>query len=69
MVSHIDANVPVNAIVRLPDPLNGYSQGQETFLASCADNQTHSYNIDCSNHHPSLSTLMSKRLSRSKMKW
>ena len=27
------ANLPVNAIVRLPHPRSGDSQGQETFLA------------------------------------
>ena len=45
------------------------SQGQETFLAPSADKQTRNYDIECSNHHPSLSALRSKGLSRSKMKW
>ena len=44
-------------------------QGQETFLAPSADNHTRNYHTECSNHHPSLSTLRSKGLSRSKMKW
>ena len=60
---------PENAIVRLPYPRSGYSQGQETFLAPSADKQTRNYDIECSNHHPSLSTLRPKGLSRSKMKW
>ena len=45
------------------------SQSQETFLAPSADKQTRNYGTECSNHHPSLSTLRSKGLSRSKMKW
>ena len=62
-------NLPVNAIVRLPHPRNGDSQGQETFLAPSGDKQTRNYDTECSNHHPSLSTLRRKGLSRSKMKW
>ena len=62
-------NLPVDVIVRLPHPRSGDSQGQETFLAPSADKQTRNYDIECSNHHPSLSTLRPKRLSRSKMKW
>ena len=62
-------NLPVNVIVRLPHPRSGDSQGQETFLAPSADKQTCNYDIECSNHHPSLSTLRPKGLSRSKMKW
>ena len=54
---------------RLPHPQGGDSQGQETFLASSADKQTRNYDIECSNHHPSLSTLRPKGLSHSKMKW
>ena len=45
------------------------SQGQETSLGPSADKQTCNYDTECSNHYPSLSTLMSKRLNRSKMKW
>ena len=45
------------------------SQGQETFLAPSADKQTRNYDTECSNHHPSLSTLRPKGLSRSMMKW
>ena len=66
--SAIYTNLPVNVIVRLPHPRSGDSQGQETFLAPSADNQTRNYDIECSNHHPSLSTLKPKGLSRSKMK-
>ena len=55
-------------IVQLPDPRSGDSQGQETFLTPSADNQTRNFETECSNH-PSVSTLRSKGLSRSKMKW
>ena len=68
-ILHTYTNLPVNAIVRLPHPRSGDSQGQETFLAPSADKQTQNYDTECSNHHPSLSTLMSKGLSCSKMKW
>ena len=47
----------------------GDNQGQETFLAPSVDNQTRNYDRECSNHNISLSTLNSKGLSRSKMKW
>ena len=66
---YIHTNLPVNAIVRLPHPRSGDSQGQETFLAPSADKQTHNYDTECSNHHPSLSTLRPKGLSRSMTKW
>ena len=33
----------MNAIVRLPHPRSGDSQGEETFLAPSADNQAHNY--------------------------
>ena len=62
-------NVPVNAIVRLPHHWEGDSQGQKTFLAPFVDKQIRNYDTECSNHHPSLSTLNSKGLSSSKMKW
>ena len=66
----IYANLPVNAIVRrLPHPRGRESQGQEMFLALSADKQTYNYDIECSNHHPSLLTLRLKGLSLSKMKW
>ena len=62
-------NLPVDVIVRLPHPCSGDSQGQETFLVPSADKQTRNYDIECSNHHPFLSTLRPKGLSHSKMKW
>ena len=65
----IHRNVPVDFIVRLPHPQSGDSQGQEMFLAPSAEKQTRNYDIECSNHHPSQSTLRPKGLSRSKMKW
>ena len=42
MVSHIDTNLLVHAIIRLPHPCSGHSQGQETFLAPYLYNQTRS---------------------------
>ena len=66
---YIYINLPANAIVRLPYPRSGDSQGQETVLAPSADKQTCSYDRECSNHHPSLSTLRSKGLGRSKINW
>ena len=65
---YIYKNLPLDVIVRLPHRRNGDSQGQETVLAPPADKQTRNYDTDCSNHHPSLSTLRPKGLSRSKMK-
>ena len=68
---YIYTNLPLllNAIARLPHPQSGDSQGQEVCLAPSAGKQTRSYDIEYSNHHPSLSTLRSKGLSHSKMKW
>ena len=66
---YIYTTLPVKTIVRLPHPQSGDSQGQETLLAPSADKQTCNYDIECSNHHLSLSTLRSKGLSCSKMKW
>ena len=40
---HTHTNLLVNAIVRLPHPQSGDSQGQETFLAPSADKQTGNY--------------------------
>ena len=68
-MSYIHTHLPVNAIVTLPHPRSGDRQGRETFLAPSADNQTRSYETEYSKHHPSLSTLRSKGLSHSKMKW
>ena len=39
----IYTNLPVNAIIRLPHPRSGDTQGQETFLALSADKQTRNY--------------------------
>ena len=58
------SNLPVSDI---DYPILGV-EIQETFLAPPADKQTHNYDTDCSNHHPSLSTLRSKGLSCCKMK-
>ena len=38
MVRYIYTNLPVNAIVGLPHPRRGDSQGQEAFLAPSAKN-------------------------------
>ena len=65
----IYTNLPIDVIVRLPHPRSGDSQGLETFLAPSPDKQTRDHRTECSNHHPSLSTLTSKRLNHSKMKW
>ena len=64
----IYTNLPMDVIVRLPHPWSSDSQNQETFLAPSGDKLTRNYDIECSTHHPSLSTLRPKRLSRSKMK-
>ena len=40
---HTHTNLPVNAIVRLPHPHSGDSQGQEKFLAPSADKQIRNY--------------------------
>ena len=66
---YIYANLPVNVIARLPHFRSGDSQGQKAFLASSADKQTRNYDIECSNHNPSLSTLRPEGLNHSKMKW
>ena len=65
----ICTNLPVDVIVGLPHPWRGDNQGQERFLARLADKKTRNYDIECSNHYPSLSTLRPKGLSRSKKKW
>ena len=38
-----------------------YSQGQETFLTSFDNDQIRSYDTECSNHRPPLSTLTYER--------
>ena len=65
----IYTNLPVNAVVRLPHPRSRDSLNEETNLAPSADNQTCNYDAKCSNYHPSQSTLRSKRLRCSKLKW
>ena len=54
---YIHTNLPVNAIVRLLHLRSEDSQGQETFLAPSADKKTRNHDIECSNHHKSLSIL------------
>ena len=66
---YMHANLPVNAIIRLPHPWSGDSKGQETFLAPSADKPTRNYDTECSIHQPSLSTQRSKGLSYIKMKY
>ena len=65
----IYTNLQVSAIVRLPNRWSRYSRSQQTISALSADKKTRKYDRECSNHHPSLSTLRSKGLSRGKMKW
>ena len=65
----IHTNLPVNATIKLTHPRSWDSQNRETFLAPFADKQTSNHDIECSNHHSSLSTLRSNGLSHSKMKW
>ena len=64
----INSNLPVDVIVRLPHPPSGDSQNQKRFWPSSAEKPTRNYDIECSNHHPSLSTLSPKGLSHSKVK-
>ena len=46
MVSYIHTNLPVNPRVKLLHPRSGKNQHKEAFLATCADNQTRSYDIE-----------------------
>ena len=62
-------NLQMDVIVRLNHRRIWDIQGQEMFSAPSADKKTRNYDIVCSNHHPSLSTLCEKGLSRSKIKW
>ena len=64
----IYTNSTGNAIVRQPHPRGGDSQGQKMFLAPSGDKQTRNYDTR-ELKPPSLSTLRSKGLSHSKMKW
>ena len=66
---HKFTSLPVNAIVRLPHPRSGDSQGQATFLALSAAKKTRDCDAECKYHRCSLSTLMLKGLSGSKIKW
>ena len=61
-------NWPLDVIVRLPNPRSGDIQNKETFLAPSAEKPTRNYDIEGSNHHPSLSNLRPKGLSHSKTK-
>ena len=54
---YIYTNLPVNAIVKLPHPRSGDSQGQERFLAPSADKQTRNYDTECSNHQTNIYIL------------
>ena len=65
----ISRNLPVDLMVRLPHPRSGDSHAQQTFLTSSAEKKTRNYDIECSDHHPSLSTLRTNGLSSRKMKW
>ena len=65
----IYTNLPMDVIVRLNHRWSGDIQGHEMFSAPSADKETRNYDIECSNHHPCLSTLRPNGLSRSKMKW
>ena len=63
MYMYIYTNLPVNAIVKIPQARlsrSGDSQGKETFLAPSADRETRNHDIECSNHRHSLSTLKVK---------
>ena len=59
----------MDVIVGLNHRWSGDIQGHEMFSAPSADKETRNYDIECSNHHPCLSTLRPNGLSRSKMKW
>ena len=43
---YIYTNLPLNAIVRLPHPWSGDSQGQETILAPSTDKQTRNHDTE-----------------------
>ena len=43
----IHKDIPVDVIVRLPNPRGGYSQNKETFLAPSADKKTRNYDVEC----------------------
>ena len=58
----IYTNLQVDVTVRVPHLGSGDNQCQKTFLEPYADKQTRNYDIECSNNHPSLSTLRQKEL-------
>ena len=64
----IYTNLSVNAIVRLPLPWSGYSQGQETSLAPSPDKETHKFHTRVPKPL-CVWTLRSKGLNCRKMKW
>ena len=64
---YIYIHLSVNTIVTTHHR-TGDVQGQKTFLAPFADNQTRNYNKECLTRHPSQSTLRPTGLSNSKMK-
>ena len=59
----------MNVRVTQPYPQSRDSQGKDTVLASSAGKKTCNYDTECSNRHPSLSTLKPKGQGLSKMKW
>ena len=63
----IYTNLPLDGIVTLSDLRRGDSLRRESFLASSAEKQIYNYHMECSMHHPSLSTLSLKGLSLSKV--
>ena len=65
----IYTTLPVDVILAVPHPRSRDSQGKETFLAPSPDKWICNYDTQCSIHHPTLSPLRPKGLSRSKMKW
>ena len=64
----IYTDLPISDIVTLTHSWSGDNQGQVTVLAPSADKETCNYDTECSNHHPSISTLTSTGLSHSKIK-
>ena len=68
----IYTNLPVKIKDRVPHSWNAWSIDsliQEIFLAYFADKQIRNYDTHCLRHHRSISTLTSKGLRHSKIKW
>ena len=67
----MQSNLPFNTIVGLPHPRSRDNRHQEMFLEPLDDNQTLNYESEDSNTIPlsSLSTLRSKGLNCSEIKW